>query len=1314
MDNLDDLIATIQQASRGEEVRDAITGALTTLGTRIGTSVADAIQEALDSGEFVGRDGPPGEPGPQGIPGEPGNSVGTIWKEAVASFEDISTTYPEPEEDWTVCCLDTGFVWQYDGAEWVHITDNTFALAAVDVALNYDSRNPVRNAAVTSLLGAILNQLIDFSNALDYLNGEDMDLLTRQFSVVFTDGDGHAIQTQTVSIGQDAVYTGSTPTKTGEGEEQWVFDGWEPEPKAVFQDMVCQAVFFDANQPEFTVIFMDGDEVLKTVENVRYGGYVNPPAVPVRVGYSFKNWEDEAGISRGVNGIANIIQNLVLHPVYDERAEQFTVVFQTDQAVLATVYVPYNGSAEYTGEEPVRERYVFIGWSPEPVLITQNTTCLAVFEHAPCTVQFMDGETLVDTVSVPYNTAVAADQIPDGPGKDGYLFDGWFSEDDRPAETVPVTEDVIFHAGYTQAYTVTFMNGQETVKTVAVRQNATVPTDEIPEEILKIGYQQEGWYTAGNGSVEEQIIIDDTVFAARFVAMPAHTVTFMYDNTVLQTVTNVPYNGTAAYTEEAPENANLVFTGWYPHPVNVTEDLICYAQFEDWNANYQVTLVKDGSIYRKITMPSGSCLDYNYDLNEDQTKLITTAMVPVPNPDFITSDIVCELISTPVHRVLYISGRRTIHLLEDAAFIETTYTDKRDIQRTAVTVEGLMYEQIEDTPSSVYAVVSVDGTEQNPVSLANVRSETRREDGLISDWFYHIPVTIDGNEEELVIRDEKPYVLGTSAFIGHQISVDLRDILYGCEYVLHGERSFGYRKTTPCDNNFTRWSGYPAAVINDAVCEAEYEIISVDYVVNTFDDVYNMPELDDGLITSSGKKVLCRDTNIVHYRYNITWTDWRETNWRSYDVVPTYSSLGAYTGVTLAVGLLALCRDTGQMYQWDGAQWNEYDDRRPFITLMNGEETILARTKVNLGSSPCHAFTWPEPVSGDARQFNYFEPRTFNITADLVSYAQFCTVSVEEITDGWETIAANHGRPYPIGAYKRLRLYHTKTKTDFGYVRMQKVRGQTENADSLWVAMDCLSSPVGISSVSRYYEGGYANFGMIGLTFDNHFAGDYQTFEEIHPTEGGVYYVISLDVNRAYHNHSWIGGVLFGSRKYDAGGSKTDDGQLLTNFVDETIYQSIPKVVRNGIVQIKRERGYGGISYYSHKWYKREGPITDVKRVWIPSMQDIQGTAKYPFASTLFDTAEKRIRTLNNNPCAWWLLSTDAAPDGLSISANENASGFPPIDYVDANGAITYTRDQGSTQKGIIIGFALGSMDYGWLTDREYIESAEQEGGEEP
>ena len=53
----------------------------------------------------------------------------TVWKESVANFADIATTYPNPQAGWTVYVEDTGYTYRYEKGSWVKISTYNIPLA---------------------------------------------------------------------------------------------------------------------------------------------------------------------------------------------------------------------------------------------------------------------------------------------------------------------------------------------------------------------------------------------------------------------------------------------------------------------------------------------------------------------------------------------------------------------------------------------------------------------------------------------------------------------------------------------------------------------------------------------------------------------------------------------------------------------------------------------------------------------------------------------------------------------------------------------------------------------------------------------------------------------------------------------------------------------------------------------------------------------------------------------------------------------------------------------------------------------------------
>lgn len=86
-------------------------------------------------------------------PNEVDNKFSTLetnidWKEAVDTFSSIATTYPNPEDGWTVNVKDTDYTYRYNGSEWVAISANAIPKATntVDGLLSKEDHTKYEDA----------------------------------------------------------------------------------------------------------------------------------------------------------------------------------------------------------------------------------------------------------------------------------------------------------------------------------------------------------------------------------------------------------------------------------------------------------------------------------------------------------------------------------------------------------------------------------------------------------------------------------------------------------------------------------------------------------------------------------------------------------------------------------------------------------------------------------------------------------------------------------------------------------------------------------------------------------------------------------------------------------------------------------------------------------------------------------------------------------------------------------------------------------------------------------------------------------------
>lgn len=184
--------------------------------------------------------------------------------------------------------------------------------------------------------------------------------------------------------------------------------------------------------------------------------------------------------------------------------------------------------------DPVKEGYVFDAWYKESTfdnkwdfendIVAADTKLYAKFlpeaEVTKYNVTFKSDEnTVINTVTVKEGNSVGE---PENPVKDGYQFDGWYTDvncTDKYDFNTVVSADLTLYAKWLAKYTVLFdTDGGSTVEsqTVVTGNKATKPTS-TP---TKKGYNFVGWYTDNTYTTEFDFentsITDNTTIYAKF------------------------------------------------------------------------------------------------------------------------------------------------------------------------------------------------------------------------------------------------------------------------------------------------------------------------------------------------------------------------------------------------------------------------------------------------------------------------------------------------------------------------------------------------------------------------------------------------------------------------------------------------------------------------------------------------------------------------------------------------------------------------------------------------------------------------------
>ena len=193
-------------------------------------------------------------------PNEVDNKFSTLetnidWKEAVNTFDDIATTYPNPEDGWTVNTKDDNITYRYNGSEWVAISANAIPKAtnSVDGLLSkedhakYDDANSKKHAHDNK---TSLDKLGESSEGNLTFNGEEIKAAQMTGATSTTDG-----------------VSGTVPAPTA-GQETHILNGdgtWT----SPLDNALIAAKFEELNENKSDAVIdtSTGKKVVFTIEN---------------------------------------------------------------------------------------------------------------------------------------------------------------------------------------------------------------------------------------------------------------------------------------------------------------------------------------------------------------------------------------------------------------------------------------------------------------------------------------------------------------------------------------------------------------------------------------------------------------------------------------------------------------------------------------------------------------------------------------------------------------------------------------------------------------------------------------------------------------------------------------------------------------------------------------------------------------------------------------------------------------------------------------------------------------------------------------
>mgnify|MGYP002524274004 CR=1 FL=1 len=162
---------------------------------------------------------------------------------------------------------------------------------------------------------------------------------------------------------------------------------------------------------------------------------------------------------------------------------------------------------------------------------------------------------------------------------EGKVFAGWATTESGEvayfdgASIDSVTEAMDLYAVWADAFTVTFMNGDKTVTTVNVAQNAPIGALNIPADPSKTGYTFDGWYSDKEELTAGTVISDNTTFAAKWTPI---TYTIVFDANggtgEVEPIKNVSYDQDVTLPQSGFTRPGYAFNGWANYSSSTSGD----------------------------------------------------------------------------------------------------------------------------------------------------------------------------------------------------------------------------------------------------------------------------------------------------------------------------------------------------------------------------------------------------------------------------------------------------------------------------------------------------------------------------------------------------------------------------------------------------------------------------------------------------------------------------------------------------------------------------------------------------------------------
>ena len=380
------------------------------------------------------------------------------------------------------------------------------------------------------------------------------------------------------------------PTRDGYEFSGWLLDGRPYDfDTPVTRDITLTALWDETPAVTHLVTFDTAGGGRVDPQAVTDGQTATKPRDPTRAGYEFKGWLLDG---KPYDFTSPVTGDITLTAVWTPIPVTHAVTFDRADGTDPTVITVEDGNPAVRPEDPVRDGYVFLGWTLDgraydfSAPVTGDLTLTAEWEKTKPATHVVRFDTAGGT-AVPAQTVTDGSKAikPADPTRKGYKFAGW-TFDGQPYDfTTPVTADLTITAEWVPLpveRTVLFDTGDGSKPTSTTVKDGT--TVDRPKDPIRKGWTFDGWLLDGKAYDFTQPVTGDITLTGSWTRI-THAIRF-------DTAGGTPVAGQSVADGEPavrpadPTREGYAFKDWlldgkpYDFTLQVTRDLTLTAEWE--------------------------------------------------------------------------------------------------------------------------------------------------------------------------------------------------------------------------------------------------------------------------------------------------------------------------------------------------------------------------------------------------------------------------------------------------------------------------------------------------------------------------------------------------------------------------------------------------------------------------------------------------------------------------------------------------------------------------------------------------------------